>query len=569
MSEQVANTAMSGKQGSRPLERVFSLDCSFESGGVWAGFSTFFQELWPEISPRVPNLITTHRHALKNAVPWLLTVTRDELSLTEAVIEPERVRSYAADRAARMPVDISTFIIELKLLLAPSELWVLRCNGLNQISYTGALLITALETSSMQTDANILIVRSDLEISTNPPLFNGALRALTEQVLTDDACLLESLPRAIKGTSDKQSLVKLRHRAVAYFCAKGFYHDAAHYADNLTSDAQVAFPSDRDLQWQVSFKCVNAYLGSGNLEKASALLEVTCPLLATGKSKRMSDLLYLQAMVYARFRTPRDLSKGEELLQQAIDVLDSGEMQLSEFHFARVFLANGIAMIRMFQGRLEDALQITQKGIAELDDHLQASEQRLHRSVLVYNLAQVHARLHNTREALDLMTQAITMDPHYSEYYNDRGSIYLALDKYENAIEDYRRALELSAPYYEVLTNLAQCFRSTYEFEKALEYYERALAHDPSGSLALVGAASCCQEIGNNDQAIGYYTRAINQTPDAWELFANRAAAFYAKDDYVHSLNDINASLALNPNDEQLELNKAAILAASAQSIGM
>ena len=109
-----------------------------------------------------------------------------------------------------------------------------------------------------------------------------------------------------------------------------------------------------------------------------------------------------------------------------------------------------------------------------LNTHLAADKHLLHRSVLLYNLAQVYNAIGSHDEAIEHYRAAITLDPNYSEYYNDRGSVFLHCGRLKEAEADY-----LSPPYFEVLTNLGQCYRLMGDMTKAIQTYSRALDIDP------------------------------------------------------------------------------------------
>ena len=110
-------------------------------------------------------------------------------------------------------------------------------------------------------------------------------------------------------------------------------------------------------------------------------------------------------------------------------------------------------------GRHEQAVELCRSGITRLNAHLSADKHRLHRSILVYNIAQVYTATGAYAEALEHYQSVMAMDPNYSEYYNDRGNLLLRLGRLEEARSDYLKAMELSPPYFEVLTNLGQCYR--------------------------------------------------------------------------------------------------------------
>src|SRR5262249_47600714 len=157
---------------------------------------------------------------------------------------------------------------------------------------------------------------------------------------------------------------------------------------------------------------------------------------------------------------------------------------------------NGLAMIRHFQGRYQEAIELCREGFRELEQHLHEDRHRLHRSVLLYNMAQVYTAVGAYDDALRHYAMTMDMDPNYSEYYNDRGNVYLKLGRLAEAEADYLKAIELSPPYHEVYTNLGQCYRRMGRLDDAVRAYSAALDLSPHLALALAGRGQCHDELG-------------------------------------------------------------------------
>lgn len=124
--------------------RHFAFDCTFNNTGVWAGMASLLEVLWPLVEGCDRHLIDEHLQSLKYIIPWLAQHQDDGLTLTEAAAEVERVRSYAADRAIRIPHDIAQFIVESKVSVAPEEIWILEFYHYDAIGDSARILVDAL-----------------------------------------------------------------------------------------------------------------------------------------------------------------------------------------------------------------------------------------------------------------------------------------------------------------------------------------------------------------------------------------------------------------------------------------
>jgi tetratricopeptide (TPR) repeat protein len=255
-----------------------------------------------------------------------------------------------------------------------------------------------------------------------------------------------------------------------------------------------------------------------------------------------------------------DFNRGEQYLDQALAIIEAGGMPEGQAHFHRVFNRNGLAMIRNFQGRHQDAIKLCQDGIAYLDQHLSVEKHRLHRSVLVYNIAQVYRGVGSHAEAIKYYSSVIEMDPNYSEYYNERGSIFLQLNRLKEALADYLKAIELSPPYFEAFTNLGQCYRKIGSMHEAVQAYAKALDLEPDHVLALLGRGNALQELGQAEQAKADYSAALARDANLWDALASRAVIHYETGDLAASLSDFNRAIELKQDDATLLQNRATVL---------
>jgi tetratricopeptide (TPR) repeat protein len=307
-------------------------------------------------------------------------------------------------------------------------------------------------------------------------------------------------------------------------------------------------PDDEHLRWFIVFKLLNSQIALGDVQASLKLAEEEGLKLVEHHPEWRIQLFYLMAMLYARFQKPRDLVKGEEYLERGLAAIEEANLPEGERHFHFVFNRNGLAMIRNFEGRHEEAIELCRSGFARLNAHLGAEQHRLHRSILLYNIAQVYAATRSYTEAIEYYSVAIAMDSNYSEYYNERGNILLHLGRLEEARADYLRAIELSPPYFEVFTNLGQCHRRMGAMAYAIESYSRALDLEPDHLLALLGRAKAHEELGHVEAAIADYTAALAHDSMQWEVVASRGVMYYEGGDLDASLADFDRAIELKPD---------------------
>jgi tetratricopeptide (TPR) repeat protein len=581
-------------------ECYFDLECNFDATGVWGGVASLIEELWEGIRSSASELIPRHNYELARVVPWLI----DEgggvrKTLTDAAPELERVRSYAADRASRIPHGIIDLVIEWKKKSGQSDTWVLSCYDYGNAGAAAQVFYAALHRRA-PADAGIkvifgvrysqyrevlqalnqggtpgrpprvMLLPDDSERSEPLGPAQGLLRTNEDGLRLSPAERIRYLSHIIavgEVSGPTEETVKLRLFALSHYCAEGFYPDALRYAQGLLEDCKKVLPEDKKLQWHIAYKSLNAHLGAGNIDQALHLANTDCQLLVDDAGARMkSNLLYLQAMIHARFIQPRDLGKGELLLAEAIRTLRPQEMTAGDYHFARVFLKNGLAMIRVFEGRRGEALLLCQEGLEEMDEFVEPNTHLLHRSVLLYNAAQVYGSLGDTDEAIEYLNSAMAMDPNYSEYYNDRGNLHMTRGEYSDARRDYQLAIELSPPYHEVLVNFGQCCRLQGDHLEALTHYDRALDLRPDILLAKIGRGFCLHQLSRFAEALAEYDSILESDSSLWEILSNRASLYYDLEEFDRALKDMDEAIRLNPQQPELAANRQLIFEAAQEA---
>jgi tetratricopeptide (TPR) repeat protein len=571
--------------------KAWLLRCDFDEGGPWAGVRDFFRANLDAIRSEAPHLLTRHDYELVYVLPEL----KRELhvrnpTLTDVSTGEERVRNYPADRAFR----IVQGLIELTLSFKESSRqtaasWLLICIDYDRASYMGRLFFqelmrragTKLNLSLLALSSGGDIDASDFRRSrtlsfavTSPPHLAASLGSeetvamaenLEREVGEDEVARMSNLPDLIylwnrAGKPDK--VLYWKYRALKAFNTLGVYSDAISYGESAREIAKDIGQYDGQGPWAIFFKLFICYLTTNAIEKAQRLAEEDV-LMDRGDPSEFAmriRLCYLMSMLYARYRPERDLATGERYLEEGLSYLAKANLPDHEHCFQYVFNRNGLAMIRCFQGRQQEALDICKEGYRLLESRLSPDQHRLHRSVLLYNLAQVYTQLGLQGDAVGYYKAAMEMDPNYSEYYNERGNLFLKMMMLEEAERDYRRAIDLSPPYHEVWYNLGQCLRLMGRMEEALESYAYALELMPAQAAAHLGRAQALEAIGRLEEAATEYTATLEIDSSLWQAYAGRAVLSYELGRIERSLEDLDRAVGLAPNETELYQNRAVAL---------
>lgn len=571
---------------------VWLLSCEFERGGTWAGIRDLLRKILPDVEKSAPELIRQHASEIGLVLPTLRkTLIIENRTLTDTASPTEKVRNYPLDRAYRLVQGLINLLHSWQKHAAFSG-WVLVCDNFER---SGALvrffcrelirrrgvelnltIVVPGESSAGFIDAfpegvEALHIQAQLnaepEVVHRDPQRETALAKRLEEIAASDHLMREELlPELIDHWLHSET----PERALFWTCLAlaqthhfGFYEDALRYGDIVLRDIERICDEDKMFpRWTVVGTIVESYLALGKPETA---LELTLKhgLEKENEPATLVRICYVLALIYSRFLSTPDFEKADSFVQLGLDYLKKSDLGDQDKHFLKVFTLNGLAFIRHRQGRPEEALELCKSGFSLLNENLSPDQHRLHRSVLLYNMAQVYAAMHSYDEAVAHYSRAMEFDPNYSEYYNERGNIFLKLGRLPEAIADYREAIRLSAPYHEVFINMGQAYKLLGNHHAAFEAYSKALDLSPGQLLPLLGRAQVCEALGKIPDAIADYTAALMLDKNQPLALANRATLYYEIGSFQESIKDLDLALALEPGNADLYHNRAVALIAA------
>lgn len=569
--------------------RALLIDTCFRRGGPWAGVREFFETLWPTIAAHHPGLVRKHAAELAYVMP---ARKRDlgprNQTLTDLAPPEEKVRNYPADRAYRVVHGLIDLLTALRGAEEPGRPWFLVCDRFDEIGPIGQRFFRELtRRRGAALDLRLLVAATpakadtvaswfeppagiqalDLPASARPSPDLERLRiealALDTQVGDDkDAmeCHGPALLYAFRLLGDERRAFRHLCYLLDVYNSLGFYEDALLYGTEGWQLFQTLQIDSDELRWALFNKLFMSNVGLQRAEAAHDVLEQSTLLERPLERARRAQLYYLVAMLHVRYMTAKDLAKGEDYLERGLRDLETAEMPAEDFHFHSVFNRNGLALVRHYQGRFEEAVALCREGFERLEQYLGGDKHKLHRSVLLYNIGQVYATIGMPEDALRYYGAAIEMDPSYSEYYNDRGSLHLRLGHMDDARRDYLRAIELSPPYHEVWTNLGQCCRQAGQLDEAMQAYDVALDLAPDDTVALHGRAQVLEARGLVDEALAAFDLVAQQRRDRWDVFGARAVLLYQKGRLAEAVADLDRAIVLAPRQADLYFNRAVAL---------
>lgn len=335
-----------------------------------------------------------------------------------------------------------------------------------------------------------------------PPSARASLHDERAAALTargEPSLLLGAVPYHAERGSDPTGAGVAVIRAAQVRCKDlGLFHAAA---DLGARGRRLVDREQRpELWWDLTGDMTTSLTAAGRGEEAEAYY-YELRTLTTDPALQMY-LAYGTAMLYARHypEERRDPKQARAWLNLAV-AISSRLPNPKERAFHTAFNHNGIALVDVREGRLEDAIQRLTKGMERLDREVEPHEYLLHRTGLRYNRAQVYLMSGRLQEALADFDYAVEQDPNFRDNYFNRGNVLSRLGRYQEAIAEYDHALQLSPPFPEAYYNRGDTRLELGDAEGALADFGRVIELDPANVDARVNRAGILCDLGQPEAA--------------------------------------------------------------------
>ena len=568
------------------------LPCDAGREGMWGGLNTWLRAILPDLETRAPDLFVQHDAEFTAVLPDLrLRVRPRHVTLTEAAEKDEGVRNWAQDRAYRIPQGIVDLLDAWHERTGGGE-WAVACDGFDgrgalvghffrqlvrrRGATLGLRLVIAVQpgngdavAAELERYAPVERVRMELPAGPDDALNpeEAARRAAEMEAWVKEDTLwvmmhAHEVIRLWNAASRADRAADWHARALGMYAHMGYYEDAYRHLPPVLANLSVFDqPGASYGRAKVVSNLRIVYITNGRADEALRVMETEGLAWLTDPMDRV-HALYVVAMLHARHLPQRDMAKGEEYLRRALEEVERADLSPADRAFHTGFLLNGLAYVRFRQGDSAEAASLSHQNSERMDENLPPERHRLHRSVLLYNAGQVYGQTGDYEKALQYFSAAMEMDPNYSEYYNDRGTVLQKLGRFDEAEQDYLRAIGLSPPYPEVWFNLGQCYTRSGRPAQAESAYLRALDLDPARPEGWVNLARARQALGRPADALAAYDAAIAADDSNPFVLANRAGLRLQLGRPHDALEDLDRAVALAPENPALQRNRAVVLQA-------
>lgn len=544
-----------------------TLDMRFARGGVWAGIEDLVGRAYRELRDRGAHAIID-RHAYE--LHFVLRAHRQAIplayaSLTDTATGLEKTRNYPLDRAYRIVHGLVDFLLAWRREAGTETELVVVALCPDAAQHLAQRFLV--ELARRGPNAGIRVEHGTAAAAeTLPPVDTSGAEAV---IASGPAHLLDmdvieaqhpSLIAYHLERGDEVAAARVALRALCLYNHLGFYHEAGSFADRVMAHLDTLAGDDQEARWNYVGNLFQGLVMTGRLDAARALVEdATAPRLT--RPDLRAKMHYLMGMVHLRYAAQKDVDQAERHLLAARQAIALAQEMLggADHAFYSVFIDNGLAFLRVRQGRPQEAIDLCTSGLELLSRALSEDAHRLHRSVLHYNTAQVHAMLGNLEEALRFYDLSIEMDPYYSEYHNESGNLLLRAGRLEEAIARYSEAVRYSAPYPEVFHNIGVCMARMGAFEQASAAFDRSLELDPNQVDVLLMRAEVLESLGASDRQLQDLDAALLLDPNRPEARVNRAVLLFDRQEYARALADMDRAIEMLPMEPDLYISRSEV----------
>ncbi|WP_158621719.1 tetratricopeptide repeat protein [Corallococcus aberystwythensis] len=571
------------------------LDCDFSRGGVWAGVAELLGALLPRIRAVAPSLLVSHDTELVAILPQLReTIRPRHQSLVDLASDEERFQIHALERADRLLHGAIALLAGFHSADTARGPWLLVCEHFGRAGALSRRFFRELvRRQGTHLDLTLLVVvdpgegdatctelsracrvsRARLRLAPEPQdpapvaaevqhAHAQAARELEHRVQGEPEAVEASLPRLIKlweQSAEPENALRWRTEGLRLCVRQGYYEDALRYGEPLLHALDALSSGDPKARWDILGKLSACLAATGRAAQAARLLEEEV-LAKSDAPALLARAYYTLAVYHARYLPTRDLRTAEQCVQKATEEVSRLEPATNEARTMTLLINNALALVRLQEGKPEEALRICQASLALLDAHYGPDERPLQRAALMLRLAELFLVMGAHDEALTHYSAAIAIDPSQADYYGMRGVAAFKAGRLLEAEADFQKALTLGPPSAAIWVNLGQCYRAMERAEDAIRAYSSALALESENVLTLVGRAQAHELLGRVEQALADYDAALQLTPDDAPVLASRAVLHYEAGRLQASLADLDRAVSLAPDTPEFHQNRSVVL---------
>ena len=234
-----------------------------------------------------------------------------------------------------------------------------------------------------------------------------------------------------------------------------------------------------------------------------------------------------------------------DLLETGLKCYQLGNLDAAEKHFRQVVSRdssnihglNLLGMVCVNTGRPEEAVQLITQALKINPVDAQAHG----------NLGLAYQRMGNLVLAERHFRKSTEIDANKPTIWNSLGNVLREKGQASDAIKVYESTLKVEGNYAECWTNLSQALVDLGEFDRAFQAVSRALQIDPTLPEAHNQLAEAYRKTFKFDLAISAYKKSLELDPTLYESMLGLATAYRESEDSEAALTVLSRLIRLEP----------------------
>jgi predicted O-linked N-acetylglucosamine transferase (SPINDLY family) len=150
--------------------------------------------------------------------------------------------------------------------------------------------------------------------------------------------------------------------------------------------------------------------------------------------------------------------------------------------------------------------------------------------------------------AIDLIGQALEINPNDASYHSNRGNAQQKLKQFDAAVSSYERAIELKPDYADAYSNRGISLQKLGKLDAAVDSYKSAIELCPDFAEAYSNLGNAMIELKQFEDAIASYEKAIELKPDYYEGYSNRGNALHKLKQFESAVASYDKAIELKPD---------------------
>lgn len=216
-------------------------------------------------------------------------------------------------------------------------------------------------------------------------------------------------------------------------------------------------------------------------------------------------------------------------------------------HFDALHL---LGVVALQTARTQEAVQLISQAIA-LNPGLATAH---------CNLGSALIALNRFTDAVDSLDKATTLQPDLVEAYANRAAALNALKRYQEAVANCDKALELRPEYIEAHNNRAHALIGLKRYQEALANCDFVITRKGNLPEAYNNRGMALNALTRYEEAIESYARAIALKPDYADAYNNSGSALCNNALPEHALMNYDRAIALRPEYAEAYNNRGTAL---------